>query len=126
LVLDANALNERGLLHFLAEYSGRKVLPAVAAAEVFYHLKVQRGWGPAEFYQMLRDSDIVIEPLDAHKALAAADLGGERFVHAKADCLIGAHALAPGRVLLTNNVRDFPEVARKETPGERMRRPPPR
>lgn len=121
LVLDTNAFNERGLLHFLAEWPGRKVLPAAAAAEYFLHLRVQRGWSVARFLALLKEAGLVVEPLDLPKALAAVEVAGMAFKDRPMDCLIGAHALAPGRILVTRNLADHPHVPRKQTPSELMR-----
>lgn len=119
LVIDANAFNIRGFGHFLRRYHGRKLLPAVAAAEL-YHRAARRGHPPERFLSELSAMGVTIEPLDAEKALAAAAAGDESFRTKKADWLIGAHALAPGRILVTDNIRDYPHVPRKKTPHQLM------
>lgn len=126
LVLDTNAFNERGLLHHLAGRRERKLLPAVAAAEFYYHIVTRRAWSPGRFFDALRLAGIVIEPLDAHKALAAVDAAGKEFPLRPADALIGAHALSPGRILVTRNLAHFPQVPRKVTPAELLRGDAPR
>jgi predicted nucleic acid-binding protein len=110
-------MSERGLLHFLRSYHGEKILPAVAAAEYSIHVKRKRGWTTADLLAGLRSAGITIEPLDAHRALAAVDLAGDGFPDRTMDALIGAHALAAGRVLVTNNLRHHPHVPRKITPS---------
>lgn len=122
LVLDTNAFHERGLPHALAAYRGRKILPAVAAAEHLFHLSVNRGWTTERFVSALRESGIEVEPLDLHRALAAVLVNGRAFAENPTDHLIGAHALAPGRLLVTRNLEHHGRVPRKLTPGELVRR----
>jgi len=124
LVLDTNAFNEKGIFHFLASYPGRKVLPSVAAAEYYHHLRVQRAWTVAKFLSLLRETGLTVEPLDVHKALAAVEVAGKDFPGDPMDALIGAHALAAGRVLITRNLEDHPHVARKRTPADLMAQGP--
>jgi predicted nucleic acid-binding protein len=121
LVLDTNAFNERGLAHWLRAYPGRKVLPAVAAAELYYHLRVQRRWPMPRFLAFLREAGVTIEPLDANRALAAVEAAGSGFPDRSADALIGAHALSPGRVLVTRDFSGHPDVPRKLTPAQLLR-----
>lgn len=118
LVLDTNAMSERGMLHFLRDYHAPKLLPAVAAAEYSTHLKVRRRWDATRFLEALREARIEIEPLDAHLALAAADMAGAAFGPTSTGALIGTHALAPGRMLVTNDLRHHPHVPRKVTPAQ--------
>jgi predicted nucleic acid-binding protein len=121
LVLDTNALATRGFGHFLeTEYRGKCVLPVVAAAEWFYHVRVQRGWDVPEFSASLQRMRIEIESMHAWHAVTAASLADDTFAANKADWLIGAHALRPGRILVTNNLADHPHVPRKLTPADLM------
>lgn len=120
LVLDTNAFSERGLLHFLRDYPGRKLLPAVAAGEYYHHLRLQRRWSAEQFLEGLRAAGITIEPLDSRLALAAVEAAGVAFATDVADALIGAHALAPGRLLVTRNLQDHAHVPRKCTPAQLM------
>ena len=118
LVLDTTAFDEHGMFHFLRAYRGRKILPAVAAAEIYIHMRRQRRWTAEKFSGFLRDMGVSIEPLDPHKALAAVDVSDAELPGGLSDALIGAHALAPGRVLVTHNIRHHPHVPRKVTPAE--------
>lgn len=120
LVLDANAFNARGFVFFLERYRGIKILPAVAAGEWYYVLCRHRGWPPERFYAELGKMGVEVESLDAELALVAASAADETFKTKKADWLIGAHALHPGRILVTFNVADYPQVRRKMTPLELM------
>jgi predicted nucleic acid-binding protein len=52
----------------------------------------------------------------------AASLADHTWKEHKADWLIGAHAVAPGHVLVTNNAADYPHVLRKMTPTQLMSR----
>lgn len=122
LVLDTNALIERGFAFFLRSYRGRKVLPSVAAAELFRHFWERRGWGPAEFFDYLHSIDVVIEPLDGRTAVSAVLAAGPASSERTPDNLIAGHALAAGRMLVTRNVRDFPHIERKATPASLLRR----
>lgn len=121
LVLDTNAFNARGFAHFLRGYRGRKVLPAVAAAELYVHQGGGREGSPEAFFRHLKTMGVEIEPLDAEKALLAVDAGGPDFGNNVGDRLIAAHALYPGRALVTANLEDFPQVTFKVTPEALMR-----
>jgi predicted nucleic acid-binding protein len=120
LVLDTNAFNERGFVHFLKGHAGRKILPSVAAAEYYYHLRNNRGWSLERFLALLRETDVVVEPLDRGRALAAVEAADRAFTTRRADALIAAHALAPGKLLVTRNPADYPQVPRKTTPAALM------
>lgn len=122
LVLDTNAFNARGLAHFLRGYPGRKVLPAVAAAELYLHRSRGRPGQAERFFAELRTMGVVVEPLDAEKALLAVEASGPDFAAHLGDRLIAAHALYPGRTLVTNNLADYPQVPAKVTPALLIRR----
>lgn len=121
LVLDTNALNQRGLAHFLRHYHGRSVLPSVAAAELYVHLQAARRWDRAQFMGYLQGLRVTVEPLDGKKALLAVEAAGAAFSRDPLDAFIAAHALADGRVLVTNNIQDFPSVRKKVTPAALLR-----
>lgn len=121
LVLDTHAFNERGLGHFLLRYHGKKVLPVVAASEIYHHVRVQRRWDAERFRAYLRDHGITVEPLDLGLAMVAVEAQGPMFPENLSDALIGAHALSPGRILVTNNLRHHPDVPMKLTPSELLR-----
>jgi predicted nucleic acid-binding protein len=110
LVLDTNAFSVRGFAHFLGAYDRRKVLPAVAAAELFRHLWIQRGWSEEQFFEYLGRLRVTVEPLHARAAVAAVLAAGPSFSDRTEDNLIAAHALSPGRTLVTANIRHYPHV----------------
>lgn len=118
LVLDTNAFNDRVLPYFLQAYRGRKVLPAAAAAELHRHYVSQRGWDVGQFRLHLRTMGVRVEPLDLRLATLAAEAAGGEFGRRPMDALIAAHALAPGRILVTNDLDDHPQVPRKVTTAE--------
>lgn len=121
LVLDANAFNDPGLYYFLKGYDGKKVLPAVAGAELYRHVREQRRWSREQYFQYLRGAGTTIEPLDARLALLAVERAGAGFTDRLADALIAAHALAPGRLLVTNNLADYAGIP-AITPAHLMQR----
>lgn len=121
LVLDTNVFDVRGFRHWLRGYPGEKILPVVAYAELGVHLR--RKVSQDVYDAGLAWSGILVEWLTPEIAAGAIDLGitrGDWGENAR-DYLIGAHALAAPRILVTNNGRDFDFVGeRVETPVKAM------
>ncbi len=108
LVLDTNAVSDPDFLNWLKEYTGEKLIPAFAYAEVVvYILKKKRS--VRRFDHLLRTLGIRIEYFTPEKAKVAGQLGhrfGE-FSEKARDYMIAAHAASAPRVLVTENKKDF-------------------
>lgn len=109
------------MLHALAGVTGRKIMPAVAAAELFWHFRHARRWTTPRFFDFLREIRVTIEPLDGHMAVAAVEIGAGGASEEMPDFLIAAHALAPGRILVTNDRVQAARVPKSVTSAEWMR-----
>ena len=109
LILDTNAISDAQFLNKIQKYHGRKILPAVAYAEVCVYFIGKKNKEQRYIDRLLRRIDIKVEPLDHHKAANAAlcAIEGKDFKENARDYLIGAHAYPAPRTMVTYNKKDF-------------------
>lgn len=115
LVLDTNAVLDSGLMHWLAKYHGRKILPSTAYAELAYGF-IRKYGNTQRLDRMLRLADVPVDETNMGHARQAAHFAVSRAQgrwddddwdkHWR-DYLIGAHAALPPHWMVTNNVPDF-------------------
>jgi hypothetical protein len=109
LILDTCVFRDGSFLKKLEKYHGKKILPAVAYAEVCLYLIGKRHKKPAEVDYYINKLGIEVEWLTKTRAQYAALYGikGEDFKDNNRDYLIGAHAYPPPRTMITYNKKDF-------------------
>lgn len=118
LVLDTNTLADRDFIHWLRSYPGRKILPAVAYAEIGV---LYRSRGKLRLLdQILADTNTEIEWMRDKEARRAIETGVQvgDFAKNARDHLIGAHAHETDRVFVTRNSQDFTFLRNVRTPLE--------
>jgi len=121
LVLDANAFSSKDLWHWLPNYRGLKVLPAIAFVEVGVHRAAQGRLGAFRAY--LAEAGIEIEWMrsaEGERAIDAALAFGGFADHAH-DFMIAGHVHGD-RVLVTSNLKDFMFLKTVVSPAEAMLR----
>jgi len=107
LILDTCVFSDRSFLYKLKKYHGRKIIPAVAFCELYYH-SLCKGKEDA-IMKLFSKLDIEIEEFDARRARNAAlySKGYGKFDKNFRDYMIGSHAYPPPRKMITDNKKDF-------------------
>lgn len=126
LILDTNVFRNRDFLHKLEKHHGRKILPAVAYAEMCVYYLGKKNKSPKYVDTFLNKLDIEVDWLDQRRARDAAmyciDSGGNFSENAR-DYLIGAHAYPPPRTMITYNKDHFLFLGKRVyTPDEILKK----
>lgn len=112
IVVDTNILAHRDAVRWLSERMGAKYIPVVAYAESARYV-LRQGKSLHDHHAYLTQTlGLTVERMDDRHARVAAELahrdGAEGGWHGNArDYFIAAHVAQSGRVLVTENIRDF-------------------
>jgi predicted nucleic acid-binding protein len=123
LVLDTNTFDDKEFLKWLGRYHGEKIVPAVAYLELLLGDKASSK-RMDEVIGILNRAGISRENYGEENVRKTATLCSWKWLDRdqRYDMMVASHALDPGRVLITNNVKHFPESALELfTPQEIMK-----
>ncbi len=97
LVIDTSSLRDAGFWKWLREYHGRKVLPAVAYAELSVYLVNVKHKTQDNVDDLLRSMDLEIGWFRAGEARCTVEIAGitREFAEKARDHMIASHAYLP-------------------------------
>ncbi len=112
IVIDSNTLRRRDFATWLRDRMGWKWIPSVVYAELARY-SIHKGESPAQLHDYLAGHlGLTVERMDHNHGVLAAQLahaeGPDQGWHQRArDYFIAAHVARTGRVLVTQNLKDF-------------------
>jgi predicted nucleic acid-binding protein len=109
LIIDTSALRDAGFWKWLRNYHGRKVLPAVAYAELSVYLVNIKHRTQDQVDELLGSMDMEIGWYRADEARRTVEIAGmtRDFTEKARDHMIASHAFLPPWVVVTYNIKDF-------------------
>lgn len=108
IVIDTNAMQDRGFRPWLYNYRGRKIFPLICFVELSVFLR-SRGRSIGAIKGLLKTLGVEIEPFHMKYAYIAIETGVafHDFKKNWRDHMIGAHAHTAPLRLITYNQKDF-------------------
>ena len=123
LILDTCAIRNKDFLHWLREYHGQKILPAIAYFELSIYFIGKKHREPHIVDDMLNSVGIQVGWFRQREAQDAAiiAIGDGNFRERTKDYMIASYAWIAPRIVVTYNVDDFSFLgSRVKTPDEIM------
>lgn len=120
IIIDTNSLMEKGFFHWCRSYRERKVLPIIAYCEYCVGYLTTGRKTVEEIDRVLNKAGIEIKPMRNQEAIQTAQICGvvnstkdPDFRNKWRDYMIGAYAINPPYLLVTNNIKDFKFLERR-------------